>query len=286
MGSIDAHAHLWDQDRFRYDWLDLEENLPASFLPEDLLASDPTIDGFVFVQAGCSPQDGFDEAAWVQSLAPSTPGLAGIVAFAPLEQSFARHDLAALSELALVVGVRRLLQDEDESFFQLKSLSEGLDEVARRGWTFDACVRSHQLENLYRLARQHEALPLVLDHLGKPPLHGGADEFAQWRKALAKLAELPNTVVKLSGLPAEAEAGTPATSFGPWIRAGYDLFGPHRSMVGSDWPVSSRTPLTRGGWIDTVRSSIGPEPSEWVQVAGLTAERVYRLHRGPLDSAD
>jgi L-fuconolactonase len=280
MGTIDAHAHLWDRDRFRYDWLDHEENLPASFLPEDLLATGPAIEAFVFVQADCEPEEGYGEAAWVQSLAPVTPGLAGIVAFAPLERSFARPALAALSELPLVVGVRRLLQAEDQSFFELESLSHGLEEVARRGWTFDACVRWHQLEDLYRLARRHEALPFVLDHLGKPPLNGGPDEFTSWCTMLAKLAELPNTTVKLSGLPAEARVDASAGSFGPWIRAAYDLFGPHRSMIGSDWPVSSRTSLTRGGWVDTVKSTIGAEPSEWIQVAGLTAERVYRLPRG------
>ena len=77
----------------------------------------------------------------------------------------------------------------------------------------------------------------MLDHLGKPPLYGGPEEFARWRSALAKLAELPNTAVKLSGLPAEARNRAPEASFGPWIRAAYDLFGPHRSMIGSDWPV-------------------------------------------------
>ena len=100
---------------------------------------------------------------------------------------------------ALGGGLRRLLQDEDHSFFELGSFAQGLDGVARRGWTFDACVRWHQLEDLYELARRHEDLPLVLDHLGKPPLNGGPDEFARWREALARLAELPNTAVKLSG---------------------------------------------------------------------------------------
>jgi len=277
---IDAHAHLWDSSRFRYDWLADEPCLPPTYLPDDFAVSAPEIESFIFVQADCAAEEGFGEAAWVQSLRP-TSGLrvAGIVAFAPLETNYAAPALAALANLRLVVGVRRLLQSEAESFFNLPALRTGLSYVQRHGWTFDACVRWHQLENLYQLARSHEALPVVIDHMGKPPLQGTAEDLTQWRHQLSRLAQLPNTTIKLSGLPAEATSNVQPEAFGPWLRAAYDLFGPHRAMIGSDWPVSSQTSLTHAGWFKTVRKAIAPTASEWDQVAGLTAERVYRLPR-------
>ena len=117
---IDAHAHLWDSSRFHYDWLASEPELPATYLPEDFSRSAPEIESFIFVQADCAMAEGFGEAAWVQSLATSSrPVIAGIVAFAPLESNYAGPALAALSNLPLVVGVRRLLQSEDASFFDL-----------------------------------------------------------------------------------------------------------------------------------------------------------------------
>lgn len=275
-GTIDAHAHLWDRRLFHYEWLDSERDLPESFLPADLLATDPTIEAFVFVQADCAEAEGFSEAAWVQSLAPATPGLAGIVAFAPLEQATAGRALDALSALPLVVGVRRLLQSEQESFFRSPTLSQGLEEVARRGWTFDACVRWHQLDALHSLAHSHEDLPIVLDHLGKPPIGGDSESFTRWHASMSRLAELPNITVKLSGLPAEAASGAPAESFSTWLRAAFDLFGPSRTMVGSDWPVSGRTPLTRGGWFQVVNEAIGATAAEWGEVSATTARRVYK----------
>jgi L-fuconolactonase len=273
--TIDAHAHLWDRGRFTYDWLDQEPDLPSVFTPYDLAASGEPIDGFVFIQADCDESEGYREAQWVQSMKASTPSLMGVVAFAPVSIPGAAAALQALEDLPLVVGVRRLLQSEDTSFFELPELSAGLERVARRGWTFDACVRWHQLPALLRLARKHEDLTIVVDHLGKPPI-SAPDRFEDWRRGLADIAQLPNTAVKISGLPAQARNhATPG--FGPWIRAGLDLFGAGRSMVGSDWPVSSLTSVTRRGWFDLVRTESGATDAEWADIAGVTAERTYRL---------
>ncbi|QIG39419.1 amidohydrolase family protein [Microbacterium sp. 4R-513] len=276
---VDAHAHLWDRSRFTYDWLDDEPELPAVFLPEHLRAAGADIDGFIFVQADCLEKEGWAEASWIQSLKPSTPELSGIVAFAPLEKPYADFALGVLESIPLVVGVRRLLQGERVEFFELDSLGAGLDAVARRGWTFDACVRWHQLGALANLASRHEDLPIVVDHLGKPPLAGGPEEFEAWRTALAAVAALPNTTVKLSGLPAEAAPGAGLDLYRDWLVAVLELFGPERAMVGTDWPVSSATNLNRADWFELVRDATGVTAGEWTQLAALTAERVYRLPR-------
>lgn len=275
--NIDAHAHLWDRRRFDYAWLDDEADLPSVFLPADLAAAGGSgIDAFVFVQADAAPDQGVAEATWVQSLAPTTPALAGLIAFAALEQNSVDAELDALAELDLVVGIRRLLQSEDVSFFEAPTFASGLRKVAARGWTFDACIRWTQMPELLSLARANPDLSIIVDHLAKPPV-GEPDLFDDWQRRLSKLAELPNTSIKLSGLPAEASAFATPVDVEPWIRAGFDLFGPERSMIGTDWPVSAQDQSTRADWFATVRAAIGPADGEWAQIADGTARRIYGL---------
>ena len=277
MTTVDAHAHLWDRRRFTYAWLDDQPALPTTYLAEDLSADAAGIDEFIFVQADCDPSEGFEEASWAQATMGGTSRLAGIVAFAPLEEPGAGDALSALDTIDAVVGVRRLLQDEDRSFFEFAGLSEGLAQVVRRGWTFDACVRWHQLDWLATLARQHEDLTVVVDHLGKPPIKGSHREFKAWRRALALVAELPNTVVKLSGLPAESTGGLPAEAFTPWLSEAIELFGTDRAMIGTDWPVSRSAAMTRGDWFQIVRECTGVAGLDWELIAGLTSRQAYDL---------
>lgn len=272
---VDAHAHLWDTARLTYPWLADEPDLPAAFGPADLHLAAPAVDAYVFVEADCLDAQAFDEAVWVASSPDEHPRLAGIVACAPLELPGAEAALTRLGEIERVVGVRRLLQGRDEAFFELPALAVGLRAVARRRWTFDACVHAGQLPALVGLARRHPDLTVVLDHLGKPDVHGGPDAFARWRTDLAALAELPNVVVKLSGLP--AQAGAQRLDLAPWLRAAVDLFGPRRAMLGSDWPVSSRGPWSLPDWIDTVRTALRPTDDEWDAIAAGTAQAVYGL---------
>ncbi|MBD8057833.1 amidohydrolase family protein [Cellulomonas sp. JH27-2] len=272
---IDAHAHLWDTSCLTYPWLADEPDLPDVFGPADLHRAAPEIDAYVFIEADAPDEQAFAEAARVASLPDEHPRLAGIVACAPLEQPDAEAALARLEEIERVVGVRRLLQGHDDAFFELPALAAGLRAVARRGWTFDACVHAGQLPAVVGLARRHPDLIVVLDHLGKPDVHGGPEAFARWRTDLAALAELPNVVVKLSGLP--AQAGAQRIDLAPWLRAAVDLFGPQRAMLGSDWPVSSRGPWSLPDWIDTVRTALGPTGDEWDAIAAGTAQAAYGL---------
>lgn len=277
MAVIDAHAHLWDRTRFHYAWLDAEPDLPGTFLPSDLHEAAPEIDAFVFVQADCADDQGYDEAAWVRSLPAGSPALAGIVAFAPLERDDADTALTALEAIDGVVGVRRLLQSEHESFFEHRGLSDGLRGVVRRGWTFDACVRAHQLPALTSLVREHPDLTVVVDHLGKPEITSDAEAFERWRADLGALARLANTVVKLSGLPAESRGREPAPDVAPWLRAAVDLFGPQRSMLGSDWPVSGTGATRLPEWIAQVRAAVGASTADWHEITEGTVKRTYGI---------
>lgn len=275
MKIFDAHLHVWDTSLLRYPWLDDERMLGQPFLPSDV---EPDVTGRqVFVQADCA--DGLAEARWVQSLAPGWPELHGIVAHAPVEAPGLGDVLDQLEELPLLVGVRRLLQDEAAGFIESAEFLEGLRALAARGLPFDACIRHHQLAELVRAVRAVPELTVVLDHLGKPPVAAGFDsDLAQaWVVNLRELAKVPSVFVKLSGLAPEADPSLPlAPQVAPFLDVALEAFGPERLMVGSDFPVSAHTPHELGyaEWFELVAEWFSAD--ERSQVFEQTALTVYK----------
>lgn len=257
---IDSHVHIWDPTQNDYSWLRGELKRP--YLPAELEATHDESTCFIFVQADAA--DGLREARWVDSL--DWPRLAGIVAFAPVEQTETIDEyLAELRGMDRVVGVRRLLQDEPDEFFESDALSAGLRAVGAAGLTFDACVRVHQLPRLIHLLHAVPELDVVLDHLGKPPIGHGVDPI--WLDNLRILAENPRVHVKLSGLAPESDPHRPVLAQAiPVVEAVLNVFGDDRCMVGSDWPVSSTT---------TQKMSVG----EWFTLLDVLAERGHDRER-------
>jgi L-fuconolactonase len=273
---IDSHLHFWDRERFRYPWLDDEpEPLGLSHRPDDLAATGWSAEAIVAVQADCLRQHGLGEATWFSELADEGAPIAAIVAFAPLDvpAQLAPH-LAALAELPLVTGVRRLLQDANPGLAISPEFVEGVRSLAEHDLTMDLCIRQPQLAEVTLLVEQCPEVRFVLDHLGKPSIRPG--DYAAWAADLARLAALPNVAVKLSGLFTEA---TPdlrtASALRPWLRHALEVFGPTRCMFGSDWPVLN----TAGGfaaWVDVVADALSDLQADEAQsVWSATATATY-----------
>lgn len=130
----------------------------------------------------------------------------------------------------------------------------GFAHLGRFGLTFDAWVLEPQLADVIALARKFPDQPIVVDHCGTPlgiatyrgklPQH-----FERWRKAIRRLAELPNVSVKLGGLampfcgmPQDGPAGGTgsealAEMWRPYIETCIEAFGPARAMFESNYPV-------------------------------------------------
>jgi L-fuconolactonase len=278
-GLIDAHVHVWDPTRHEYPWL-VGADLHRRMLPADVDRAGGGTTGMVFVQAGAARRDALDEARWVA--AGEWPELVAIVADANLRDApaaLASH-LDALAAVPRVAGVRDLLQDDPVESFE--AVLDGLLAVGERGLSFDACVRHPQLHSLAALLERAPGLVVVLDHLGKPPVDAGIDspEGRRWSSALDRLAERPGTFVKLSGMTAESsDPEAFDRNADAFLAHALSAFGPERTMIGSDWPVSSAFGI--GGafvdWIARVRRAVG-EP-DWPEIAEGTARRVY-LERG------
>lgn len=239
---VDTHVHWWDPAGVPLRWLDTAPSLARPFLPADLAAAAEGVelDRVVFVECDVAPGRHLDEARWASGLAEEEPRLAAIVAHAPLELGAgAEPDLAALAALPLVRGVRRLLQGETDDAFCLRpDFVAGVRLLQHYGLHFELCVYYHQLSAAVELVRRCPEVRFVLDHIGKPGIR--ERRLDPWRRDIEALAELPNSVCKLSGLVTEADhAGWTEADLDPYISHVLAAFGPARLMFGSDWPVAT-----------------------------------------------
>jgi L-fuconolactonase len=247
---LDAHVHFWDPSARHHDWLADAPLLQRRFGPEDLDPGSCELSGVVFVQADCRDEEALDEVHWVQALAAEQPLIRGIVAYAPLHLGAAAEShLRVLAGEPLVVGVRRLLQGRPAETILAPEFITGVRMLADWRLTFDLCATHDQLPQVCGLVRACPDTRFVLDHLGKPAVAAGA--LDPWRADLEKLAALPNVACKLSGLATEAAPGRGADDAHAYLAYALDTFGPHRCMVGSDWPVATLA-TTAARWFDVV----------------------------------
>jgi L-fuconolactonase len=279
-GIVDAHVHLWDRGRFQYEWLANESGvLKYSFLPPDLDEaldlSNATVSKVVVVQADCRDDQSLDEAQWFESLADAGAPIAAIVANAPLERGEnCRADVEQLASVSRVSGVRRLLQDRPTGFATSPGFVEGVRLLADYGLTMDLCIRQHQLGEVTELVSRCPDVTFVLDHLGKPVVTEA--EFPSWAADLDRLASLPNTRCKISGLMSEAPQGMRTVDgLRPWVEHAIRSFGADRCAYGSDWPVLTSV-STYTVWLDMVRTIVGTLPDdEQAAILGLNALAIY-----------
>lgn len=172
------------------------------------------------------------------------------------------------------------MQDEPDPRWLLRpEVRRGLGAVAAAGLAYDLVVRPLHLPAATATAAALPGLTFVLDHLGKPPVATG--QLAPWAGRLRRLAALPNTVAKLSGLVTEASPGRrTAADLRPYADTALEAFGPQRLLFGSDWPVCTLA-AGYGEVLDTARELTERlSPDERAAVLAGNAVRVYRLPAG------
>lgn len=235
----DSHLHLWDNNNLNYPWLEKMPTLNQSFLLTDLMDATKSlhIESFVFVQAECEPQQSLAEVNWVFELAKRDARIHGIVAHAPLELGAdVKPHLTALKENKLVKGVRRLLQAETDDFCLEKKFVTGVQLLSDYNFSFDLCVKPHQLPAAIRLVEQCQDVRFVLNHLGKPNI--AKKQLQPWQDNISQLASFKNVWCKISGLTTEAHHQTWCSDdLRPYINHAIKEFTFDRVMFGSDWPV-------------------------------------------------
>jgi predicted TIM-barrel fold metal-dependent hydrolase len=172
---------------------------------------------------------------------------------------------------------------------------EGFSALEPRGLSFDAWLLEPQLDDLIDLARAFPATTIVLDHVGTPLGVGGyagarEARFPIWREKIRRLAELPNTHVKLGGL-AMPFCGFPsfmsdppassrqlAEEWRPYVETCIEAFGPGRAMFESNFPVDLGSCAYDVLWNAFKIIAAGASGEETAALFCDTARRVYRLN--------
>jgi L-fuconolactonase len=268
---IDAHQHVWQIGRNGCVWPTEAErpifrdyglaDFGAEALPRRVTRT-------VLVQS----QEDARDTDWLLSLAESHDLVAGVVGWTDFAAPGAPARIAALAARSKLKALRPMVQDRAADWYDDSALEPAFGAMTEHGLCLDALVRVPHLASLDRLAARFPQLAIVIDHAAKPRI-GAAEGFAEWHTRIAPLAARPNVFCKLSGQLTECGAA-PRQAIEPYVRAILELFGPKRTMWGSDWPVLELA-AGYGDWLSLAQS--------WVPVAdrnevfGQTAARFYKL---------
>lgn len=274
---IDAHHHFWDFNAAEFSWITPEmAPLRRDFGPLELQRelSDANVTGAISVQARTSLQ----ETEFLLKSAASNDFIVGVVGWVDLKSPAVGIDLDRFAQQAKFKGVREICQGApDEQFFSSSAFNDGIRQLTHRGLTYDLLISAHQLPAATAFVDQHPHQQFVLDHCGKPEIHGSQPP-AEWARQLTELSARPHVACKLSGLATELRdprLELNLTLLRPYFETALEAFGPDRLMLGSDWPVLNlRT--SYAAWISVMRDWLAEHPAHVSEaVAMRTAAKFY-----------
>jgi L-fucono-1,5-lactonase len=274
---IDAHQHFWDLGRFAYAWMPPEPSpLRHNYLPQQLgtILKRNRFDGCVAVQATTA----IEETHWLLELAAEHDFIFGVVGWVDLTDPRLGETLDQLQPHFRFKGVRHPAHDEPDSEWLLREeVIGGLKELERRDLPYDLLVRPPHLPVVRRLIDRVPSLRMVIDHIAKPRI--AERDFEGWAPDLERLAKHPSLHVKLSGMITEAARdGWRTRDIEPYLQHALRVFGPDRSMFGSDWPVCLLAAPNWKGALSAFTQALGAQTEEVRDsVLGGTAKRFYRL---------
>jgi predicted TIM-barrel fold metal-dependent hydrolase len=293
--AIDAHHHLWDLTANHYPWL-AGPPVEAHFGPYDKIRKNYLVEDYlndiqgqgiiksVHVEAGSDALDPVKETRWLQRQADTHGFPHGIVAYADLAADNVGGVLEAHCRSPNVRGIRMMMRRPGElRRGPLTSGSPMTDPAWRRGFkmlgemglTFDLQAPPPLMAEAADLAAAFPEAQLVLTHAGLP-LDRTPDGMEAWRKGMRLLAERPNVVVKVSGIPMTDWAWS-VGSLRPIVLETIDIFGIERAMFGSNLPVDGLYSDFATLWSAYRKVTAGFTPEEQRRLFQDNARRVYRL---------
>lgn len=275
---LDTHHHLWAYNPEEYGWI--PEGTPLAqnqLLPElEAATSSAGVTGTVAVQARQIIEESHD----LLSMADQGDLIRGVVGWVPLISPDVEKDLESTSPHPKFVGVRHVLQDEPDDYFLRDDFHRGLSLLPSLDLRYDLLLFQRQIPVTVKLVDRQPDLGMVIDHIAKPEAKSGQIEPG-WRSGMRELAKRDNILgVKFSGLATEFADDDPIDPL--TIRAYFEetleIFGPHRVMFGTDWPVALLRIDSYQEWANTVKDLVSPlSEAEKEQILQKNGETVYRL---------
>lgn len=174
------------------------------------------------------------------------------------------------------------------------AFQRGVAELARRGLLFEASIYHPQISDVTALARAVPDAQIVMIHSGSPVGHSSyrgheREVHAQWLRDMKDFAACPNTSIKLGGLLMTlaafdfGQAERPPTSaelaelWRPYIEPCFEIFGPERCMVSSNFPVDKAGVSFGTVWNMFKRVAAPCSDTEKQAIFSGVARRIYRI---------
>ncbi len=306
------------------DYVGRPDFVAHDYLPQDYRADvgNLPIHQVVHVEAEWQHKSGLgpaEETAWLEQLFSDTEpetgiSLAACVGYVELEKPTATALIEAHQRASRrCVGVRQMLAfDPDKGimrFCQTPELStmvqwrQGFEALARYQLLFEAWFFHHQLHELDSLARDFPDVQFVLDHMGTPIGAGGpfasyghtASQrdriFKEWQEGMARVAENPNVMVKLSGFfmpvvgwgyhlrPQAPSVAEVAERFEPFFSEVIQLFGVDRCLFASNFPMDKVSLSLQALYEVYWRLCEGFDLDTKAKLFRGNAQKVYQLHQ-------
>jgi predicted TIM-barrel fold metal-dependent hydrolase len=287
----DTHVHFWDRRRPElggYHWLDEDAEHPqlgdygaikmVRYWADDFFAEtrSQNVGNVVHVQAALGIEDPVEETRWLQAFADRLGAPHGIVAFVDLASPNAGEAIRRHREFPNLRGIRDLRYDD---YLTSPDWQRGYVLLEEHGLVCCDDPMVEVMEDAARLVERHPGITYCVDHAGFPRRRD-REYFEEWRTGMRKLAALPNTVVKISGLGMCDHRWT-IDSWRPWVLECIDAWGTERSFFGTNWPVD-RLFSSYGDVLDAYRELIDDfARDEQVALFSENANRVFSLSGDP-----
>lgn len=254
---IDAHHHFWKLGAGHHPWLE-GEAIPFRYGDYTAIRKDYLVDDFladhgrhkvvksVHMEAEWDPADPVGETRWLQALHEATGWPHAMVGQIRFDRADVAEVLAGHAGFPLVRSVRQKPKAAPSADAYEPGLPGSMADPAfragyalleRHGLHYDLQTPWWHLEEASDLARDFPDTLIVLNHCGMPA-DRSPDGLSDWREAVGRFADRPNTVVKVSGIGVPGSAWT-ADLQGGIVRDLIRLFGPDRCMIASNFPVDS-----------------------------------------------
>jgi predicted TIM-barrel fold metal-dependent hydrolase len=291
---VDAHHHFINLPDLEYPWIDsrvpaLTALLPnyydaaRQYRPDDYRAEVEAVSVSASVACEFGAGDPVAEALWVQQCAERSRVPNAFIAAVRLDSPSLADVLARYRDILVVQAVRQPLYWTADPIRQLCARGDflsdpvwlrGFEQVAAAGLVWDLLVYDEQLAATHELVAAYPDTTFVLEAVGWP-VDRTADGFARWEERLRAVSQFPNVVLKFQGIA--LIFGTSLEAIGKWVRTAVEIFGAHRCMFASHYPIDhllwdSRT------MVSTIQEALGDlSASEAELFFGETARGVYRL---------
>jgi predicted TIM-barrel fold metal-dependent hydrolase len=225
-GTCDTHVHIWGPfDRFPV--AKGAPYTPPERNKDDLRALHARlgVDRAVIVQTTVYKAD---NRAMLDAIAASNGAYRGV---ALIDESFGDAEYQALHDGG-VRGVRFGFVKHLGGIPDLPLVRRTADRIAQMGWHLVLHLDAANIPEFEALFREFR-LPVVIDHMGRPPAQDGLDQSPF--RILLDLLRAPNWWVKVSGSERISAAGPPFHDAIPFARKLMEV-APDRTLWGTDWP--------------------------------------------------